>query len=89
MTEKPGDIVFRTTGPLAAHEGLTVAVAFPKGLVAEPSSGSRMLDWLADDGPPIVGGLGASASSLSTSSPIGGSGAIPAGNDRPAVFPSG
>ena len=58
VTEKPGDMLFRTTGPLAAHEGLTVAVAFPKGLVAEPSSGSRMLDWLADDGPPIVGGLG-------------------------------
>jgi uncharacterized membrane protein YgcG len=58
VAEKPGDILFRTTGPLATHEGLTVAVAFPKGVVAEPSSSSRMLDWLADKGPPIVGGLG-------------------------------
>ena len=57
VEEKPGDILFRTTGPLAAYEGLTVAVAFPKGVVAEPSSQSRFLDWLADHGPPAVGGL--------------------------------
>ena len=57
VEEKPGDILFRTTGPLGAYEGLTVAVAFPKGVVAEPSSQSRFLDWLADNGPPAVGGL--------------------------------
>jgi len=57
IEEKPGDILFRTTGPLGPYEGLTVAVAFPKGVVAEPSSQSRFLDWLADNGPPAVGGL--------------------------------
>ena len=55
--EAPGDILFRTTQPLDSYEGLTVAVAFPKGVVAEPTSGSRMADWLADNGPPLVGGL--------------------------------
>ena len=57
VEEKPGDILFRTTGPLAPYEGLTVSAAFPKGVVAERSSQSRFLDWLADHGPPAVGGL--------------------------------
>ena len=55
VDEKPGDISFRTTLPLASGEGLTVAVAFPKGVVDEPSSGGRFLDWLTDYGPPAVG----------------------------------
>ncbi|HEY8593490.1 MAG TPA: DUF2207 domain-containing protein [Sphingomicrobium sp.] len=58
VEERPGEILFRTTVPLEAYEGLTVAAAFPKGVVAEPTSQSRFLDWLADNGPPIVGGLG-------------------------------
>jgi len=57
VEEKAGDILIRTTGPLEPYEGLTVAVAFPKGVVAEPTSGSRFLDWLADNGPPVAGGL--------------------------------
>ena len=57
-SEAPGDILFRTTQPLQPYEGLTVAVAFPKGVVAEPSSESRLLDWLSDYGPPAVGVLG-------------------------------
>jgi hypothetical protein len=55
--EKPGEILFRTTQPLEAYEGLTVAVAFPKGVVAEPDQGSRIANWLADNGPPLVGFL--------------------------------
>ncbi len=55
--EKPGEILFRTTSELAPGEGLTVAVAFPKGVVAEASSGDRLADWLADYGPPLVGAL--------------------------------
>ena len=34
VEEKPGEIRFQTTGPLGPNEGLTVAVAFPKGVVA-------------------------------------------------------
>jgi uncharacterized membrane protein YgcG len=55
INEKPGDILFRTTRPLGAYEGLTVAVAFPKSVVAEPSQGTRIANWLADYGPPLVG----------------------------------
>ncbi len=55
INEKPGDLLFRTTRPLGAYEGLTVAAAFPKGVVAEPSQGTRIANWLADYGPPLVG----------------------------------
>lgn len=55
VQESPGDITFRTTRPLGPYEGLTVAAAFPKGVVAQPTSGSRLLDALADYGPPLLG----------------------------------
>jgi uncharacterized membrane protein YgcG len=58
VAESPGDIRFRTTRPLAACEGMTVAVAFPKGIVGDPAAASRAMWWLSDFGPPIVGGLG-------------------------------
>jgi uncharacterized membrane protein YgcG len=62
--EQPGEIRFRTTQALGPYEGLTVAAAFPKGVVAEPSQSARAGWLLADYGPPIVGllalvGLGA------------------------------
>jgi len=56
VDEKPGEIAWRTTQPLNAYEGLTVAVAFPKGIVAAPGAGSKLTAWLADNGPPAVGG---------------------------------
>ena len=55
VDDQPGEISFRTTQPLEPYEGLTVAAAFPKGVVAAPSSGSRALDALADFGPPLLG----------------------------------
>jgi hypothetical protein len=58
VVERPGEIVFRTTWPLAPFEGLTVAAAWPKGVVAEPDERTRLGWWLSDHGPPIVGGLG-------------------------------
>jgi len=61
VEEKPGEIAFRTTRALDPYEGLTVAVAFPKGVVAESSSGSRLLDWLADYGPPVAGAIALAA----------------------------
>lgn len=51
VSEQPGRIVFRTTQPLGPEEGLTVAVAWPKGVVAAPSSSTRLGWWLADNGP--------------------------------------
>ena len=57
IDERPGDIAFRTTRGLDPYEGMTVAVAFPKDVVDGPSSGSRLLDWLADYGPPAAGSI--------------------------------
>lgn len=53
--ESPGVISFRTTAPLASYDGLTVAVAFPKGVVAEPTSEEKLQNWFADAGAPLVG----------------------------------
>jgi uncharacterized membrane protein YgcG len=58
INEQPGEIAFQTTRPLGPYEGLTVAVAFPKGVVAPPGAGSRLGSFLADYGPPFVGLLG-------------------------------
>ncbi|WP_310468295.1 DUF2207 domain-containing protein [Sphingomonas sp.] len=56
--EKLGEISFRTIAPLGPNEGLTVAVAWPKGVVAEADPASRAKWWIADYGPLIVGALG-------------------------------
>jgi uncharacterized membrane protein YgcG len=40
--------VFATTQPLAPHEGLTIALGFPKGVVAAPSDRQR-LEWFLGD----------------------------------------
>ena len=55
--EKPGEITFQTTQPLGPYEGLTVAIAFPKGVVAEADQGSQLGWWFADYGPYLAGGL--------------------------------
>jgi uncharacterized membrane protein YgcG len=57
VAEKPGEIVFETTGPLAPFEGLTVAAAFPKGVVADVSVSEARKNWFSDYGPLFVGGL--------------------------------
>jgi uncharacterized membrane protein YgcG len=55
VDQKPGDITFRTNHWLDSYEGLTVAVAFPKGVVGEPAESQRAAWWVADYGPPILG----------------------------------
>ncbi|HKC02162.1 MAG TPA: DUF2207 domain-containing protein, partial [Sphingomicrobium sp.] len=55
--EKPGDITFVTGQPLGPYEGLTVAVSFPKGVVADADQSSQLGWWLADYGPYLAGGL--------------------------------
>ena len=58
VEEQPGSIRFVTTRPLYSREGLTVAVAFPKGVVAEPAESTR-LGWLLSDwAPPLAGAAG-------------------------------
>jgi uncharacterized membrane protein YgcG len=58
ISQAPGQITFRTTWPLAAYEGLTVAAAFPKGTIGNPDEGTKLGWWLSDYGPPLVGFLG-------------------------------
>ncbi|HEY0627981.1 MAG TPA: DUF2207 domain-containing protein, partial [Sphingomicrobium sp.] len=50
-----------TTRPLYSREGLTVAAAFPKGVVAEPPQSTRLAWLLADWGPPLTGAAGLAA----------------------------
>ena len=54
--EGPGFIAFRTTQPLGAGEGLTVAASFPKGVIDAPSEATRAGWWLRDWGP-LGGGV--------------------------------
>ena len=59
VQQSPGTIVFRTTQPLPARNGLTVAAAFPKGIVTPPSQAQLTQYWLRDNLPVVVaaGGL--------------------------------
>jgi uncharacterized membrane protein YgcG len=56
--DAPSHATFRTTRALAPREGLTIAVGFPKGLVAAPTSEQRARWFLADNGGVLVGGIG-------------------------------
>jgi hypothetical protein len=58
VAQGPGEIAFRTSWPLAPYEGLTVAAAFPKGVVGDPSGTAKFGWWLSDYAPPLVGFLG-------------------------------
>ena len=48
--------VFETTRPLGPHEGLTIVVEFPKGIIAAPSSTQRA-GWLLRDNATVLIGL--------------------------------
>jgi len=61
VSQGPGEISFRTTRALGDHEGLTVAVAWPKGVIAQPPPPSALSQFFTDDGPigaAIIGLLG-------------------------------
>jgi uncharacterized membrane protein YgcG len=49
VEQQPGRIVFRTTRPLPPKNGLTVAAAWPKGVVEPPSPSQRASWWLGDN----------------------------------------
>jgi len=51
VSESPGDISIRTTAPLGPYEGFTVAVRWPKGIVAEPPGPSAARAALQDQAP--------------------------------------
>lgn len=56
--DEPGLIRFETTAPLGPKEGLTVAAAFPTGVIDAPSAGKRLGWFVADWAPPIIAGGG-------------------------------
>lgn len=58
VEQRPGLIVFRTTRPLPARNGLTVAAAWPKGIITPPTQAQLAQYWLADNLPVVVGGIG-------------------------------
>jgi uncharacterized membrane protein YgcG len=58
LAQQPGHIVFRTTRALPPGNGLTVAAAWPKGIVAEPTASQQTGWWLQDNLPGVVSGIG-------------------------------
>jgi hypothetical protein len=53
-SQRLGEIVFRTTRPLEAREGLTVAARWQKGVIAAPPPPTRARLWFQDYGPAIA-----------------------------------
>ena len=49
VEQQPGRIVFRTTRPMPVANGLTVAAAFPKGVVLQPTQMQQFQSMLQDD----------------------------------------
>jgi len=58
VEQQPGHIVFRTTRALPPGNGLTVAAAWPKGIVSEPTANQQTGWWLRDNLPGAVAGGG-------------------------------
>jgi uncharacterized membrane protein YgcG len=58
VAQRPGFIAFRTTRPLPPRNGLTVAAAFPKGIVTPPSQAQLTQYWLQDNLPAVTAGAG-------------------------------
>ena len=56
--DQAGDITFSTTRGLKPREGLTIAVAWPKGFVAEPSGAEKAGNFLRDNLSILLGLLG-------------------------------
>jgi uncharacterized membrane protein YgcG len=61
VEQQPGRIVFRTTKALPAGSGLTVAAAWAKGVVAEPTTSQETGWWLQDHLPGVAAGAGLAA----------------------------
>jgi uncharacterized membrane protein YgcG len=53
-----GRPTWTTTAPLPGGSGLTISVAWPKGLVAEPGPSQKASDWLKDNSQLVAGAIG-------------------------------
>jgi len=56
--DESGRAVFVSTKPLAPHEGLTIAVTWPKGYIPEPAIETKVLFFLQDNAIVVIGFLG-------------------------------
>jgi uncharacterized membrane protein YgcG len=61
VEQRPGHIVFRTTRALPPGNGLTVAAAWPKDIVAPPTASQQTGWWLQDNITGVVAGAGLAA----------------------------
>ena len=57
--DSPASVTFESTRRLAAYEGLTIAVGFPKGIVLEPTLAQKAGRFLRNNGSILAGLLGA------------------------------
>jgi len=64
VSQEPGRIVFRTTRPLPARNGLTVAAAWQKGVVEPPTAARRAQYWLEDNRGLVIALVGLIAAML-------------------------
>ena len=53
----PGVARWELTAPLSAHEGLTIVLSFPKGVIAEPTQADRA-GWVLADNRGVLAALG-------------------------------
>ena len=53
-----GNVTFETTGGLKRNEGLTIAIAWPKGFVAEPTNQEKLSYLLKDNRSSAIGAIG-------------------------------
>jgi uncharacterized membrane protein YgcG len=56
--DSKGRPTWTTTKPLTHGQGLTIAVAWPKGMVTEPSPTEKAAFWLKDNGQLVAGLIG-------------------------------
>lgn len=55
----PGTVIIRSSHPLAAGNGLTIALTWQKGIVDPPSLNRRIRWWVSDNGSALVALVGA------------------------------
>ena len=58
VSERPGQILFQTTRALPPRNGLTVAAAWQKGLIAAPTNAQQASWWIHDNSPSVAAFLG-------------------------------
>ena len=58
IAQRPGFIAFRTTQPLPVSNGLTVAAAWPKGVITPPTQAQLAQYWLSDNLPVVTAIVG-------------------------------